>query len=351
MSSSSPVLSRRLRGATIAAVAVAVLAVVVPRASSAAGHADSATAAADPSFPTFVHLPADQAAHPSSPIEWWYTAGHLYSRGHEYGYEAQLTAYGLTQLAITDVTTGQYFSQQTAYAPGQFTVSSTDLNVHMPDAALSGPMNAMHLTATLPQGSFDLTLSAAGPALYGNGTGLFPFLGGSSYYYSLPNLRTTGTLTVDGRTSKVTGQSWLDRQWGAWDFTRLQHWTWMSIQLGNGEYLNLWDLFDTGGEHSWATVLHRDGSESVVAVEPLAQGATGFATSPATGQRYAGAWTVRIPDLKTRLTVTASPVLQEIQTYSPVSPGIDEATSAVTGTYQGGHVTGRAYVEQFGIWK
>ena len=35
----------------------------------------------------------------------------------------------------------------------------------------------------------------------------------------------------------------------------------------------------------------------------------------------------------------------------PVSPGINEAASTVTGTYQGKPTTGQAYVEQLGIWK
>jgi predicted secreted hydrolase len=187
--------------------------------------------------------------------------------------------------------------------------------------------------------------------LYNNGTGLFPFLNGSSYYYSLPNVQTSGTLTLGGTTSEVTGTSWFDRQWGTWDWTDLDRWTWMGIHLDNGESLNLWDLFTKQGEERWATVLHRDGSQSIVSVSPLAKDATDFATSPTTGQRYAGQWTVEIPGLDTRLTVTATPTLQEIQAHDPFSPGINEAASTVTGSYQGQPVTGRAYVEQMGNWK
>jgi hypothetical protein len=43
--------------------------------------------------------------------------------------------------------------------------------------------------------------------------------------------------------------------------------------------------------------------------------------------------------------------LQEIQAKAPFSPGINEAVSTVTGTYQGTRTTGQAYVEQLGIWK
>ena len=98
-------------------------------------------------------------------------------------------------------------------------------------------------------------------------------------------------------------------------------------------------------------MLHRDGSESVVPVTPLAADATDFRTSPTTGQRYAGKWTVEIPSLNTRLTVTATPTLQEIQAHAPFSPGINEAASIVAGSYEGQPVAGNAYVEQLGIWK
>jgi hypothetical protein len=64
----------------------------------------------------------------------------------------------------------------------------------------------------------------------------------------------------------------------------------LTVQLDNGESINLWDLLDKQGEQQWATVLHRDGSESVVPVTPLATDAIDFQTSPTTGQRYAGKW-------------------------------------------------------------
>jgi predicted secreted hydrolase len=305
----------------------------------------------DTTVPTFVHVPADQAPHPSAAQDWWYAVGHLLSDGHEYGYEVQLVASGISQLSITDITAGKYYTQQVIYKPGQFSVSAAELDVRMPDATLSGPVNDMHLTGTLPQGGLDLQLNAEGPVLYNNGTGLFPFLNGSTYYYSLPSVQTSGTLTLGGMTSEVTGTSWFDRQWGTWDWTQLDRWTWMGIRLSSGESLNLWDLFTKQGEERWATVLHRDGSESIVSVSPLAKDATDFATSPTTGQRYAGKWAVEIPSLNAMLAVTATPTLQEIQAQQPFSPGINEAASTVTGSYQGQPVTGVAYVEQMGIWK
>ena len=351
------------RGASavaLAGVGVAASVGIPAAANAASSHAHTVSRevsgpgpSADPGFPTFVHMPADQAAHPNAKQEWWYTVGHIRAGGHTYGYEVQLTRRGTTQISITDEESGAYVSEQKAFKPGQFSASASELDVRMPNASLSGPLDAMHLKAELPQnkGTLDLRLKAVGPTLYGNGTGLFPFLDDTSYYYSLPNLRTTGTLTLDGSTEQVTGTSWLDRQWGDWSWGPLHKWTWMAVQLDNGQVLNHWDLFDDSGEKHWATVLSPDGTHRVVSVDPLAPQATRFETSPTTGQRYAGKWTVTIPALNTRLVVTARPVLQEIQANQPFTPGINEADSSVRGTYQGRPVTGDAYVEQFGIWK
>ena len=360
LSASRKVRRHRTRAVVIVAT-LATLAIGVPWSSAAASRQTRNVSAvpsrpgptAKPSFPTFVHLPRDQAAHPGAGIEWWYTIGHITSGRHEYGYEVQLVAGGAAQIGFTDITAGNYASQQHIYAANRVSVSSTALDVRMPAASLSGPLSDMHLTADLPHGmgTLRLTLKATGPTVYANGTGLFPFLGGTSYYYSVPKVKTSGTLTLHGRSAHVTGTSWLDRQWGNWDWSKLHKWTWMALQLSNGQVLNLWDLFDTTGETHWATVLSPDGSERVVSVNPLASTATRFKTSPVTGQRYAGKWIVRIPSLQAKLTVTAKPVLQEIDSGAPFSPGINEAASVVTGTYLGRPVAGESYVEQFGMWK
>lgn len=330
----------------------AVLATAVPSAAAAVPAVPAAPSApaAAPGFPTFVTLPADHAGHPRAANEWWYVVGHLFAGGHHYGYEVVITK-TMTQFAITDLA-GSFTSHTYANAPADIDWSTTGLDVRTPAATLTGPVNAMRLTAELPgnEGSIDVTLDPRGPVLYNNGTGLVPFLGGSTYYYSLPEAATTGTLTVAGKTSRVSGGSWVDHQWGEWDWSRLSRWTWMGIQLDTGEDLDLFDVVETQGEHQWATVLHRDGSHQLVTVRPLAEHATNFRTSPATGQRYAGQWTVEIPSLNTRLTVTARPVLQELYAQETFTQGVNNAAATVSGTYQGRPVRGNAYVEQLGAW-
>ncbi|MEV0409004.1 lipocalin-like domain-containing protein [Actinoallomurus sp. NPDC050550] len=337
--------------ATVLAVAASSAVPATAKTGSApVGPGRSAVATAAPAFPTFVHLPADQAAHPNAGQEWWYVVGHVNAHGHRFGYEVNFGGGKTPQamIAITDKTTGAFYTQSRSYSPDQTSFSTTALDVRTPSATLSGPMDAMRLHATLPAGEINLTLSAKGPALYNNGTGLMPFLGGTSYYYSLPSLASQGTLTENGHTYPVTGESWLDRQWGTWDWSTMKKWTWMPLQLSNGDRVNLWDLFAEGSEFPYATVLHPDGTHEIVAVNPLADGTSDFWTSPTTGKRYGTRWTVNIPALDAGLTVVAQPQGQELQS---AFGGVYEGAAKVTGRYRGKPVTGQAYVEQNGNWR
>ncbi len=342
---------RRSTAAIATLVFSAMLAVTASSAAPAIAKTNSYTAATPtPAFPTFVHLPADQAAHPDARQEWWYVIGHVEAHGHRFGYEVTIGGGKQPQaiVSITDKTSGTYYTKSQSYPLDQTTFSTTELDVRTPSATLSGPMDEMRLHATLPAGQIDLTLSAKGPALYNNGTGLMPFLGGTSYYYSLPSLATRGTLKVNDRTYPVTGQSWLDRQWGTWDWSTMRKWTWMPLQLSNGDRVNLWDLFAEGTEFSYATVLRPDGTHQIVAVNPLADTTSGYWTSATTGNRYGTRWTVNIPALEASLTVVARPQGQErVGTFG----GTYEGAASVTGQYRGKPVTGQTYVEQNGNWR
>jgi predicted secreted hydrolase len=175
-------------GAVLASAAASAIPATAKTGPDPANTSKPAAATTAPAFPTFVHLPADQAAHPNVPWEWWYVVGHVNTHGHRFGYEVQIVG-GVapqTNIAITDKTADAYYTESLSYSPDQVSFSTTALDARTPKATLSGPMDAMQLHATLPVGEIDLTLSAQGPVLYNNGTGLMPFLGGTSYYYSCP---------------------------------------------------------------------------------------------------------------------------------------------------------------------
>jgi hypothetical protein len=123
----------------------------------------------------------------------------------------------------------------------------------------------MHLTVASPQLSYDLRLTGAGQVMYAKDKlGIQGFIQEGaredrSYYYSLPRLHIVGRITYAGkggvpREIDVTGQGWVDRQWG--DFLT-KSWEWSSLRFSNGARVNLYN-FANG--YQVATYQKADGS-------------------------------------------------------------------------------------------
>jgi predicted secreted hydrolase len=342
--------------------ACAVLAVAAALASATGVPAPVVEAAPHASTPTVrVHLPADQAAHTGVHNEWWYLVGHLHGGGRTFGYELTIfkfhnvrppylsTPVSLfrTDLAVTDEQAHRFHEQITYHFPGQAGASTAGLDVHAGAVVLkAGAGNSMTASASLPGASFNLRLRSLRPALDVGGTGFIPFGDGGSYYYSLTDIASSGTLRIGAHTYRVSGVSWLDHQWGNWSWSGVKGWTWMALQLGNGIQMSVFD-FHAVRSVSEANLLLPSGHTRVlpgVTITP-----TGRWRSPHTGATYPAGWRVRIPALHVDLRVLPTVADQELVLTQPRSGSYWEGSGRVQGTYQGKHVTGMSYTELTGF--
>ena len=72
----------------------------------------------------------------------------------------------------------------------------------------------------------------------------------ASYYYSQPNFRSKGSITIDDKPVDVTGQAWLDREWSSQPLASDQSgWDWLSLHFKSGEKLMLYRMRQTDGNH------------------------------------------------------------------------------------------------------
>src|SRR5262249_11735630 len=75
--------------------------------------------------------------------------------------------------------------------------------------------------------------------------------GNASYYYSIPRMPTSGTLTLPGEHFEVTGESWMDREWST---SALEPgdvgWDWFALQLDDQRELMFYRLRQKGGAAS-----------------------------------------------------------------------------------------------------
>lgn len=349
------------RGRLTAGLVTAVSAALIVPGIAAAAPTQGATpsrslaAVANGGIPAVVNPAADLAAQVPGPGLTWidsiFIAGFAHGGGHNFGILVHVLNFpNASQLklfiGITDTSTGWYRNYQASIPQDQYTWSREGLDIAMPGLTWTGNARQMQVTATTPWGSLKARFTPEGPALNYSGIGLAKLLGDVDHEYAFPVMRTVGTLTAEGGTRAVSGISWLDRQWGPVPVTDpSMRWTWMNIALSNGDQLAIWDIVDNQAQNSWVTVLHPDGSYQLAAVSPLADGASGFWTSPVTHKTYPTRWRIDIPALGSRLSVVITgPRGQEYP------DGHVEGAAAVTGAYQGRTVTGTTFVEMTGEW-
>lgn len=343
---------------------------------SQAGGADFAQAAAPRTF-TF---PRDHAAHPAFRQEWWYFTGHLdAATGETFGFELTFFRFALAppaggtvapggsawrareiymaHFAITDPK-GHRFDYSQKVARGALGLAGTQddpLKVWVDGWSLAAPAStdpAGHWKLRAAHGDYELQLDLGplgSPVLNGE-AGLSVKSsepGGASYYYSLPRIAATGTLSRAGHSYPVSGVAWFDHEWGSGALGSGQSgWDWFALQLADGSTFMFYALRDRDG----AADVHSAGTfvDAAGVVRPLGHADVSIEVKDhwtgAQAVRYPSAW--RIQSAALALDLLIRPVLadQELQT----TPRYWEGAVEVTGTRDGAPAGGRGYVELVG---
>lgn len=169
------------------------------------------------------------------------------------------------------------------------------------------------------------------------------------YYLSLTRMQASGTLTRGGKTETVSGDGWLDRQWGSSWVVQDNGWDWFGLQLSDGSDLIVYRIRDnqTGKIlRAEATLLDKDGRQVVDTAPVFA--ASNHWTDPATKIRYPQAWTIRLPKTGHVLRVAPMFAAQTIPILG-IGDAIWEGVVNVAGRSGNGRtVGGRGYMELVG---
>lgn len=287
--------------------------------------------------------------------------GHLQSGGRTFGYE--VTTFRLshvqvpgmnsavslyrTDIAITDEARKRFLQRVTYYFPQSVSVSQTTLALRVGTVTLRGDSpRDMTLRASIPRSSLTLRLASQRSPMYVGGRGYMQMADGFTYYYSLTDLATSGTLVVAGKRYAVTGVSWLDHQWGNWTWSTVKGWTWMALQLNNGVQLSIFDFHSTVSRVRAASVLLANGQLRTIGAITISS--LGSWRSPHTGGVYPSGWIVRIPALRATFHVTPSVLDQEVTSPGVLRASYWEGSGRIQGTYQGAAVSGLSYTELTG---
>jgi len=171
----------------------------------------------------------------------------------------------------------------------------------------------------------------------------------ASLYYSFTRLSTSGTVTIDGKEYTISGESWMDKEFGSNQLTGNQvGWDWFSLRLNDGRDVMVYRLRDRDGatDFARATVVSPEGT-------PRFQGGDAWDVevldtwrSPATGAEYPIRWRIGARDEGISFVVTAE--LPDQENVSRLVPGLFYWEGSVVVTDESGLFLGVGYVELTG---
>lgn len=318
---------------------------------------------------TRLRFPEDHGPHPGHRIEWWYVTATLTGEdGRDYGVQWTLFRNAIApptpgaaragwaapqvwmaHIAATSAETHVAAERFARGAVGWAGAEASPFRAHLGpwrfeslSQAPGAPFSPLRLAAASdePAFAYDLTLSADGPmVLQGvEGYSVKSERGHASHYYSQPYFDVEGSLLLSGRTLRVTGSAWMDREWSSRFLDADQSgWDWFSLQLG-AERVMLFQLrSDTGAPYFAGNWITPDGRS-----EPLE--GSGIRLAERRRARVAGrdvpvAWRIEIPERGVAIdTVPLNP-----QAWMPLSVPYWEGPIRISGSHEG-----RGYLEMSG---
>ena len=308
--------------------------------------------------PVPVAFPRDDGPHDVA-TEWWYYTGHLFTeRGDRYGFELvffkvvrpSLAGYA-AHFAITDNPRGRFRFDQRAAGPERVSRPGIGFDLTIGDWSMRGANGRDGLEAAMPGYAIDLALEPEKPPALHDGDGYIVYPDGTaSYYYSRTRLAVAGTLTVEGIALPVTGEAWMDHQWGDFETYEEGGWDWFALQFADNTELMLYLIRDptAGVILVDGSLVDADGSLTVLEVEDFAVEELGSWTSPRSGVTYPSGWRIRLPAEQLDVMLTPSQPDQELDTSATTGVTYWEGEVTVEGTRDGEPITGLGYVELTG---
>lgn len=318
-----------------------------------------------------LQFPRDLGSHPDFAIEWWYLTGHLRASqgGGEWGFQvtffrsrvaatqAMRSAFAAKQLlfahaAVTDVASQTLWHDQRAARTGfgLAQASERDTDVRLRDWSLVRQANHYRTQVSAEPFTLDLALHETQPLLLQGQQGLSrkgPDASQASYYYSLPQLRVQGALTLQGQAHTVQGTAWLDHEWSqALLHPQAVGWDWIGMNLDDGGALTAFRLRTASGQALWAGGSFRAAGGAVQSFGPesVRFEALRHWVSPLSQTRYPVAWQVDTP--VGRFTVHAVVDAQELDSRASTGAIYWEGLSDLR--HPSGARVGRGYLEMTG---
>jgi predicted secreted hydrolase len=170
----------------------------------------------------------------------------------------------------------------------------------------------------------------------------------ASYYYSLPQLRASGRVVIDGRAHRVQGSAWFDHEWASALMDEpARGWDWVGLNLEDGSALMVSRMRDEHGQAYWAAASERAAGATQArsyAPEQIEWTPVRHWRSARTAIRYPVEWSIKVGERILRL----QPLMDDQENDSRASTGTIYWEGAVRALDENGRLIGRGYLELTG---
>ena len=324
--------------------------------------------------PRSFRFPKDHGAHSGFRNEWWYFTGNLHTeQGRHFGFQLVFFRTALApgevkgespwrthhlwmaHFALTDTEAEQFhaFERFNREAIGLAGVEAEPFAVWLDEWSIRERGDHWLLVAAEAGVSLTLKLEPQHPPLLQGDAGLSQKSaksGNASYYYSIPRLRAEGEILLNGQHHRVSGLSWLDREWGTSALSEEQvGWDWFSLQLDDGSDLMFYRLRHKDGSinpYSAGSWSQPDGTLIKLTTDDVQLDILEQWTSPE-GGRYPLHWRLQIPAHGLDLQITPVIDNQELDLLIRYWEGAMD----VAGTRNKKPIQGVGYLELTGYGK
>lgn len=324
---------------------------------------------------SILNFPADHGEHQNFNAEWWYL--NLLARTtNEKGADKKDSAYVLSFTR----TSGSYgllnsYYDQKSNTFSENTVTDGKLSVRLIDGdKLSVKFDKGSTTATIKElpvgrdrkksykltgvtkniGTFDLTLKERTvvskgfnkPLLWGCQGKISVFSPDDTFYYSIPDLDISGTITEpNGTKRKVeTGKAWMDHQW----FNSMPPSDWVGHYWSSMHLTKSGSVYDSGPHQAIGalTQIYKNGPKYTYWVKRNEDGTnqcgtdTKFAINSYGKSKYPSSWTI-----SNNLIKINGNTISDNQIFPSLMGNFIEAASYFTGNISGTNITGLGFVE------
>ena len=337
--------------------------------------ASGAIRAAETQYPAVapgysIEVPRDEGSHPQFRTEWWYLTGWVETpNGEPLGF--QITFFRnrpgvdednpsrfvarqvlFAHAALSDPRRGALLRAEKSARAGFGLAAAAEgsLAVKIDDWSLRQDGERYTAVASTSEFALELECVRVQPPLL-NGKNGFSQKGPqpqfASYYYSLPQLQTSGRIVIGGREQRVRGVAWFDHEWSSSMFDeQARGWDWIGLNLHDGGALMVQRIRDEAGKPYWggATLREPGKPDRVFAPNELEWSPQRSWRSSRTGVTYPVEWKIAVGGR----TILLRPLLDDQENDARGSTGTLYWEGAVRAFDERGQAIGRGYLELTG---